>query len=187
MMSVQIQRRLFTASEYYHMARVGILSEDDQVELLKGEIVEMPPIGSRHAACVDRLNRLFSLRLGQKTIVRVQSPIHLGEHSEPQPDLVLLEPRSDFYTQAHPEPEDVLLLVEVVEPSAEYDRQIKMPLYAQAGVTEVWLVDVVGECVEVYRDPSRQGYGEMRRRWRGQRLAHYAFPDLDVAVDEILG
>ena len=186
-MSVQVSQRLFTTAEYYQMAKAGILSEDERVELLEGEIVEMAPISSYHAACVDRLNKLFSLYLGQKTIVRVQSPIHLNERSEPEPDLVLLELRPDFYAQAHPKPGDVLLLVEVAETSTEYDRQLKVPLYAQAGITEVWLVDLEGECVEVYRNPSPQGYGEIRRHWRGQSLAPHTFPDLDVAVDEILG
>lgn len=186
-MSIQIARRLFTTTEYYQMAQAGILSEDEQVELLEGEIVEMTPISSRHAACVDRLNRLFSVRLGQKAIIRVQSPVHLSEHSEPEPDLVLLQPRTDFYAQAHPEPEAVLLLVEVAETSAECDRQVKTPLYARAGIAEVWLVNLLGECVEVYRNPSPRGYGEIQRYWHGQALAPHAFPDLDVAVDEILG
>jgi len=185
-MSLWVPRRTFTAAEYYQMAQVGILSEDDRVELLEGEIIQMSPIGSRHAACVDRLNMLFSVRLGPKAIVRVQSPIHLSEDSEPEPDLVLLEPQPDFYAQAHPEPGDVLLLVEVAETSVEYDRQMKTPLYAQGGIAEAWLVDLVGECIEVYRSPSQQGYGEIWRRWPGQRLAPHAFPDLDLAVDEIL-
>ena len=186
-MSVQVPRRLFTTTEYYQMARAGILAEDEQVELLQGEILEMTPIGSRHAACVDRLNRLFNVRLGQRAIVRVQSPIHLSEYSEPEPDLVLLEPRADFYVQAHPEPEDVLLLVEVAETSVEYDRQVKVPLYVQSGILEVWLIDVLGACVEVYRNPGPQGYGEVRRHGPDQSLVPHAFLDLNVAVNEILG
>ena len=95
-MSVQIARRSFTVDQYYRMAEVGILSEDDRVELLDGEVIEMSPIGSRHAACVDRLNRILNVVGGQHFIVRVQNPIRLDDHSEPQPDITLLRPRIDF-------------------------------------------------------------------------------------------
>jgi Uma2 family endonuclease len=117
----QVTRRKFTVDEYHLLARAGILKEDDRVELIDGEIVEMSPIGSRHAACVDRLNRVFS-RLGERAIVRVQSPVRLGDFAEPQPDLALLRPRSD--ATAHPTPEDVLLVVEVQK--LDYDRQIRV-------------------------------------------------------------
>jgi Uma2 family endonuclease len=118
-MSVQVMRRLFTVDEYYQMAEAGILAEDDRVELIKGEIVEMSPISARHAARVKRLNRIFSRQLGERVIVCVQDPIRLNEYSEPEPDIALVQPRSDFYANAHPEPEDVLLLVEVAETSSE--------------------------------------------------------------------
>ena len=107
-MAVQLVRRRFTVKEYYQMAEAGILHADDRIELLEGQIVEMAPIGSRHAACVARLNSIFFQKLGERAIVRVQGPIHLGEVSEPQPDLSLLRPRPDFYATAHPGPEDVL-------------------------------------------------------------------------------
>jgi Uma2 family endonuclease len=186
-MPTRILRRRFTVEEFHQMAQAGILNEDDRVELIEGEIVEMTPISSRHAACVDRLNRLFALRFGEATIVRVQSPIRLGELSEPQPDLALLKLRPDFYAAAHPGPEDALLLVEVAETSSDYDRQVKIPLYAQADIPEVWLVDLQEEIVEIYRKPSPQGYGEVRQTRRGQLIPLEAFPDLELAVDEILG
>lgn len=186
-MAVEVLRRTFTVDEYHQMAQAGILSEDDRVELLEGEIVEMTPIGPRHAALVDRLTRLFSSHAGERAIVRVQSPIYLGEHSEPQPDLALLRPRPDFYAEAHPRPEDVLLVVEVAETSADVDRERKVPLYGQAGVPETWLLDLTGECVEVYTRPTSHGYGEVRRFWRGDHLSPRAFPDLELAVDDVLG
>ncbi len=186
-MSVRLLRRSFTVEEYHRMAQVGILSEEDRVELIEGEIVEMTPIGSKHAACVNRLTRLFSDRVGGRAIVSVQNPLRLGQRSEPQPDLALLRPRADFYAQAHPGPEDVLLVVEVAETSGTVDREMKLPLYARGGVPEVWLVDLGGEGIEIYRSPGPQGYQEVRRVRRGEHLAPGAFPDLDLAVAEILG
>ncbi len=186
-MSVELLRRPFTVEEYHRMLDAGILREDDRVELLEGEIVERAPIGSRHAACVDRLNFLFTRALGPSAIVRVQNPIRLGERSEPQPDVALLHARSDFYAEGHPGPRDILLLVEIAETTAEVDRQIKIPLYARAGIPEVWLVDLAGECVEVYRTPGSQGYQQLQRVRRGQRLPSQAIPDLELAVDDILG
>lgn len=183
-MSVQFLRRGFTVEEYHRMGQAGILSEDERVELIEGEIVEMAPIGSRHQACVDRTNRWFSQRVGERALVRVQGPIRLEERSEPQPDLALLRPRPDFYAEAHPGPEDVFLVVEVAETSPDVDREVKVPLYARAGVPEVWLVDLGGECIEIYRNPTARGYQEVRR---GERLAPHALADLDLAVADVLG
>lgn len=186
-MSVQVLRRSFTVDEYHRMAQAGIFSEDDRVELLKGEIVTMAPIGSRHQACVDRLTGLLSLQVARRAIVRVQGPVRLDEHSEPQPDVALLKNQAAYYAQAHPRPDDVLLVIEVAETSAEADRDIKVPLYARAGIPEVWLVDLSGECIEVFQKASPQGYQEVRRVRRGDRLAPRAFPDLDLAAHELLG
>lgn len=170
------------------MARAGILSEDDRVELIEGEIITMSPIGSRHAACVKRLNQLLSQGVAQHAfLVSVQDPTRLSERSEPQPDLALLRPHPDFYAQAHPGPQDVLLVIEVAEASADYDRQVKVPLYARAGIVEAWLVDLAGESIEVYRQPSATGYGQVRQVRRGQHLSSPALPDLELAADEILG
>jgi Uma2 family endonuclease len=153
-MAVQALRRLFTADEYHRMTQAGILSEDDRVELIEGEIVQMSPIGSRHARCVRLLNRIFSKGVGDRAIVDVQNPIRLGERLEPQPDVALLRPRPDFYAGVHPGPEDVLLIAEVMERSAAFDREVKAPLYARSGIPEVWWVDLEEEVVEVYREPS---------------------------------
>lgn len=168
------------------MAQAGILAEDDRVELLNGEIVEMPPIGSRHAACVDRLNQQLSRSAGELAIVRVQSPIRLSAHSEPEPDLALLTPREDFYTEGHPGPEDTLLVIEVAETSAEFDRQVKLPLYAQAGIPEVWLIDLAEGHVEVHRTPSTSGSDEVQTLSSNETLSPQALPELTISVDKIL-
>lgn len=186
-MPVQFLRRSFTVEDYHRMAQAGIFSEDDRVELLKGEIVTMAPIGSRHQACVDRLTGVLSLQVARRAIVRVQGPVRLDEHSEPQPDVALLKNQVDYYAQRHPRPEDVLLVIEVAETSAEADRDIKVPLYARAGIPEAWLVDLSGECIEIFQEPSPQGYQEVRRVRRGHRLAPRAFPDLDLAAHDLLG
>lgn len=185
-MGIQVVKHRFTVEEYHRMGTAGIFSEDDRVELIEGEIVEMSPIGSRHAACVKRLIRLFDRGVGDRAIVGAQDPIRLGEHSEPQPDLALLRPRPDFYAHAHPGPEDVLLVVEVAETSADYDREVKVPLYARAGIPEVWLVELYAEQIEVYRQPAPHGYQEVQTVRRGQHLSSQTFPELALAVDNIL-
>ncbi len=186
-MAVQVLRRRFTADEYHRMAQVGILGEDDRLELLEGEIVEMAPIGSRHQATVDRINRLFSGRAADAAVVRVQGPVRLAGDSEPQPDILLLRSRADFYATAHPGPEDVLLLVEVSDSSIEYDREVKLPLYARHGIPEVWIVDLDKEVIEVYTDPTAKGYRGVSQLARGQTLSPQHISLLELAVDEVLG
>ena len=186
-MSINPVHRRFTVDEYHKMAEAGILGEDDRVELLEGEIVQMSPIGRRHAAHVKRINRIFTRTLGDRAVVGVQDPVRLDEHSEPQPDVVLLRPRADFYEQGHPGPEDVLLLVEVAETSLDADRDYKLPLYARNGIAEVWIVDIAGGVVEVNRRPGPTGYSESVRRSRRESLTVAAFSDTSFPVDEILG
>ncbi|MCE2464366.1 MAG: Uma2 family endonuclease [Dehalococcoidia bacterium] len=186
-MATQVIRRRFTVNEYYLMAQAGILHEDDRVELLEGEIVEMAAIGSRHAACVNRLNRILSEGLGSRAIISVQNPVRLGEHSEPQPDLTLLRPRPDFYSESHPESADVMLLVEVADTSEDYDREVKMPLYARYGITEAWLVDLSSRSIEMYRDPVLEGYRDIQLAMPGCSIAPQAFPDLELVVEKVFG
>lgn len=186
-MVVDIQTRSFTIHEFHRMIQAGVLDEDEHVELIEGELVTMSPISSHHASCVDRLNWLFSQKVGRAAIVRVQSPVYLSEYSEPQPDIVLMRFRPDFYAHAHPEPRDVLLVVEIAETSADYDREVKLPLYAQAGIPEVWLVNLPEGHIEVYRQPAPEGYRETRFVQRGQYLSLWAFEHVEWAVDDILG
>jgi len=169
------------------MAKAGILTEDDRVELIDGEIVEMAPISDRHAGTVNRINTLFVRSFANEAITAVQNPVWLDEHSEPQPDVALLRYRSDFYASAHPTPADVLLLVEVAETTVASDRQVKIPLYARSGIPEVWLVDLDQSTITVYREPSAGGYGTVLTLRRGEQLAPLAFPDRPVAAADILG
>lgn len=185
-MAVEVLRRRFTVEEYYLMAKAGILGEDDRVELIDGEIVEMPPIGIPHASHVDLLTQLFILRLGGRAIVRVQNPVRLGEHSEPQPDIALLRPRDDFYAAAHPGPSDVLLIIEIADTSIDYDREVKGPLYARAGIPEYWLVDLAGQRIEIYRDPRAGEYRQVRLVRQAERLAPEALPSLELSSSDIL-
>lgn len=186
-MSVQLKKRLFTAAEYEAMERAGILTEDDRVELIEGEIIQKMPIGSRHAACVLRLTRAFSQGVQDRALVSVQNPVRLGEYSEPEPDLVLVRPRADFYAGAHPGPADVLLLVEVADTALPFDREVKLPLYGRFAIPEVWIVDLEGGRVEVFRDPSPAGYRTEHVYHRGdQALAPQALPDLHVTPADIL-
>jgi Uma2 family endonuclease len=187
-MAVQVVMHRFTAKDFHRMVEAGILHEDDRVELLHGEIVDMPPIGPGHASGVKRLlNSFLPLQLEGKVIISVQDPVHLGEHSEPQPDLALLTPQPDFYALRHPTPQDVLLVVEVMESSAGYDREVKVPLYARFGIPETWLVDVEGRLIEVYHEPGPEGYRQVHTRRRGEHLSPQAFPQFSLTVDEVVG
>ena len=179
-------RRLFTRSEYHTMLEAGILHEDDRVELIEGEIWEMSPIGSKHAACVDRLTMILAASLQGKAIVRVQSPIGLNDLSEPQPDVSVLRFRSDFYSKDHPTPGDVVLLIEVADTTVARDRG-KFGLCARHGIPEAWLVNLQEDVLEIHRLPAPQGYTRIRHFRRGQTVSPQAFPDLKIKVDEILG
>lgn len=168
------------------MAAAGLFGEDDRVELLEGEIVEMTPIGSRHAACVNRLTRLFARDLDGRALVAVQNPLELDLRSELQPDVALLRVRADDYAGGHPGPRDALLLVEVADTSRRWDRERKVPLYALAGVGEVWLVDVQQEEVEVFRRPEGAGYRDVTLLRPGDAVGPEAFPDVVLDVAELL-
>ena len=186
-MSVELQRRRFTVDDYYAMADAGILHEDDRVELIEGEIIEMAAIGSRHAACVDRLNRLLSRQVGDQAVVRVQNPVRLSDLSEPQPDLALLRPREDFYAARHPLPPDTLLIVEVAHSTLGYDRGVKVPLYARTGIPELWIVNVDEDVVEVYADPADGRFRVRTEAKRKTEVRPRLLPSVAVRVDDILG
>lgn len=185
--ALAVVRKRFTVTEYHQMAATGILSDEDRFELLEGEIVEVAAIRPQHASCVGRLTQRLAVLMEGRAFVWVQNPIRLGEHSQPQPDFTLLQPRDDFYVGGHPEPEDVLLLIEVSESSLTYDRDVKLPLYATAGITEVWIVVLLSQVVEVYRAPGENGYGEKRTMRRGDTLSPLHLPDVVLRVEEMIG
>jgi Uma2 family endonuclease len=181
-----VARRRFTIAEYHAMAEAGVLAEDERVELIAGEIVRMSPIGSQHAGCVRGLNCQLSGRLGDKALLSVQDPIVLDDASEPEPDVAILRFREDNYRSLHPRPADVLLVIEVADTSVEYDRNVKLPLYAQAGIPEAWLVRLPDSCIEIHRNPGATGYQEMHTLRSGDTVSPLAFPDLELAVSVIL-
>lgn len=176
----------FTVDEYYRMAEADILSEDDRVELLDGQLTVKEPPGPPHSAHVAKLTRLFVRLLGDRAIVRPQDPLRIDDLNHPEPDLAIVKPREDFYARAHPGPKDVLLLIEVAVSSAAGDRRIKTPLYARAGIAEFWLVDVPGLFVEVYREPNAGGFRHCERLGRDESVVPAAFPDLEIDVSEIV-
>jgi Uma2 family endonuclease len=177
----------FTAEDFHRMAQAGILGEDDRVELIEGQVVEMPPIGSPHAGTVNYLTAAFVRGLGDRAVVSPQHPVRLSDLSEPQPDVAILRPRVDSYRDSHPRPEDVLLLVEVADTSVEFDRTVKLPLYARVGIPEYWLVDLQRGVLEVYRSPEGDRYAEVQELAAGARVAPNSFADAELDVGEILG
>jgi Uma2 family endonuclease len=187
-MAVALRRRRFTLDEYHRMGETGILGEDDRVELIEGEIIEMTPIGSRHAATVARIHQLFVRRLGDRAVVWSQNPLLLvRQQSEPEPDVMLLAPRADFYAGGLPEPPDVRLLVEVADSSLPYDRRTKLPLYARAGVAEAWLVDLQSSTLEIQREPRGATYRDIRVARADETFSPAVFPDLTLTRRDLLG
>ena len=179
-----IPTRRFSAEEYHRMGEVGILSEDERIELIDGRILEMSPIGSQHAAYVTLLHR--ALRAVEETaIVRIQNPIILDDETEPQPDIAVVKFKANAYVDYHPYPEDVLLIIEVAETSLDEDKEIKLPRYAASGIPEVWIVNLIENIVEVYREPLTlangiPGYRGQTDFRSGELLSPEAFPDLEI-------
>lgn len=179
-------RRRFSADEYERMIAAGILAEDERLELIDGEIRPMSPIGSRHAACVNRLIALLTHHFGRRAIISAQNPVRLSDDTEPQPDITVLRPRDDFYAGALPRGRDVLLVVEVADTSLGFDREEKLPHYAAAGIGEAWLVDLNNEVIERHTRPLHGRYAEVVTLQRGETL-HSPALDLSVRVEEIIG
>jgi Uma2 family endonuclease len=177
----------FTVEEYRRMGEASVFSPDVRVELIEGEIVDMSPIGERHAACVGWLNRTLTLLLQHVALVWMQNPVQLDDYSEPEPDVLVLKPRDDFYRHGKPRPEDVLLLIEVSDSTLEYDRQIKVPLYARAGIPEVWIVNLIEERVETFADPSGGAYHTAGTFSRGEEVQSRSLAALRLSVSEIFG
>ncbi len=171
------RRHRYTVDDYERMGAAGILGEDDRVELVEGEIIDMPPIGSPHGGSVNRIAQKLTLAVGDGAVVAVQNPVRLDDFSEPQPDIALLKPREDFYAGRHPGPEDVLMLLEVAETSVRYDRDKKLPLYARAGIPEVWLVDLPGKALYICRSPGREGFAEIAKASDLSALSPLLMPD----------
>ena len=167
-------------------AATGVLTENDRVELIHGEILDKMPKGDAHPAVVKRLLHLFSTRFSNAATVSVQDPLRLDD-SEPEPDVMLLAPREDFYASGKPRATDVLLLIEVADSSLEFDRVVKGPMYARAEINDYWIVNLAAKTIEVRRGPRNDGYAELKTFSRGDSIAPLAFADVKLAVDEVLG
>ncbi|HKP52418.1 MAG TPA: Uma2 family endonuclease [Chloroflexia bacterium] len=185
--NMAIQSKLISIEEYFEMAEKGILTEDDRVELIRGVIVEKMTPNSPHIACVARLNYLFSKLPDETATIFVQSPILVPPNSVPEPDIALLKWRDDFYASKFPEAEDVLLLIEVSDSTLADDRKVKMPLYAEGGVADYWIVNIPEGVIEVYSDLSDGSYRNVRRVGRGETLGLPEGLVGAVAIDDILG
>ena len=182
-----VTRRPITVDEYHRMGEAGILTEDDRVELIEGELVAMAPIGSDHSGTVNALNHLLVMAVHGRAVVAVQNPVILDDRSEPQPDFAVLRYRDDHYRRATPRAEDVVLIVEIANSSLNYDRAVKRPLYARRGIPEYWIVNVSGHEVEVCRTPVGDRYDTITRAVRGDVLEPALLPGVTISVDALLG
>ncbi len=182
-----LTRHRLSVADYYRMGEAGVFAPDARVELIEGEVIDMAPIGTRHGSAVKRLLALLTSALGSRVIVAVQDPLRLSDLSEPEPDLMLLKPRDDFYADAHPGAADVLLLIEVADTSARYDREIKLPLYARHGVPEVWIVDLEARLLRLYRGPAGDVYRESSTTALPGLTAIAALPGVEIDLAQILG
>lgn len=186
-MAQQLDKHWITVDEYERMGEAGIFRPDSRLELLEGEIYEISPIASSHAACVKALSLLLNQLFGGVLLVSTQDPIRLDDYSEPQPDVALLRWRDDFYRRAHPTPAEVLLVIEVADTTVDSDRRIKLPLYAKAGIREAWLVNLPEEKIELYAEPSDGAYQVTKDFKRGEEAQAHNIEGLRVGVAAVIG
>ena len=183
-----VRRHMPISVELYHyMAEKGMFEPDERVELIDGEIFTMSPVGSLHVRCVNFLTRTLSRMLGDEYLVSVQNPIVSSNDTEPQPDVTILLSNSDLFKNQLPTGNDTVIVIEVADTSASFDRNRKFPKYAQAGIPEAWLIDLKRDVVEIHSDPGSHGYGVVQTFRRGERAASKRIETIDLSVDEILG
>lgn len=186
-MNAQPDRKIFTVREYHKMIDAGVFIGNSNYELIEGEIVKKMVVGNYHISCVNRLNMFFAVKLAGKAIVSVQNPVILDDLSEPEPDVTIFRYREDFYASAKATAADVLLLIEVSDSTVNYDRTKKVRLYAEAGVAEVWLVNLPRQIIEVYGNPEKGKYKIVRKITKSESLAPAFAPELQIKVTDILG
>ncbi len=180
------QPHRFTVADFYKMADAGIFNEDSRVELIKGQIIDMVPVGAPHSGTVNRFNYLLIMGVGQRGVVSVQNAVRLDDCSEPQPDFAVLQPRDDFYQAATPEAKDVILIIEVADSSLKFDRRVKTTLYAENGIPEYWIVNLTDRVVEVYRAPKDGSYTDIRRVAPGDVAGIEALPGVSFAAADLI-
>lgn len=176
------ERLQISVERYLKMAAAGVLTHEDRVELIEGEILNMPPPGTKHSGITGRLNKLFVLSVGDAAILLPGPTLPLGAYSAPQPDLVLLKPREDFYSHSHPLPSDVLLLIEIADSSLAYDQGVKRTIYARARIAEYWIVDVAGRRLFRHLTPTDDGYSDVVSFADGDVVAPQALPQVTVPI-----
>jgi Uma2 family endonuclease len=155
---VNTQIRQLTSTEYYGMMESGIIREGERVELILGQIFTMAAKGTRHTVTTTRLLKTLLMLVGEQAIVRCQDPITLPNNSEPEPDIAIVRLRADEYIHSHPSPEDIILVIEVADSTIKFDRETKAPLYAAAGISEYWIVNLLDDRLEIYRQPEGDIY-----------------------------
>ncbi len=186
-MLAEVTKRLFTVDEFYRMADAGIFAEGDRVELIEGEIIQMSPIGHRHMVCVNRANDLFVSALKGKALISIQNPLRLNEYNEPQPDLVAFKWRADYYASKPYTLDDALFVVEISDTTLRYDTRVKLPIYAAAGVQEVWIENLKENLLLVCRYPISKVYKTQLSLRQGDLVSPFAFPDVRFKVEDLLG
>jgi Uma2 family endonuclease len=182
-----VSRYSFSVEEYHKLADAGVLHEDSRVELIEGELIKMPPIGPPHASSTEILVESFILKLARRAIVRIQDPVWLNDHTEPEPDIVIARLQPERYRKSHPRPGDILQIVEIADSTLEYDRNVKMPLYAEHGIPEAWLLDVGAKQLEIYLDPSDTAYRRCLKPPPDAIVTPTLFPDVQINLAELFG
>lgn len=185
-MKILPQKHLFSVTDWQRLEKTQLFAPAWRGELIEGEIIDMPPIGSRHASTVDNLVYWLTRQIEETAVIRVQNPIQLGDFSELQPDIALVRPPRQRYRDQHPLAADVLLLIEVADSTVHYDRTVKIPLYARHNIGEVWLVNLEQHIVEIYLNPYLQGYVEKHCASLGHRLIPTQLPQISIAIAEII-
>ncbi len=185
--AISRETRKFTVDEYFRMVEAGILKPKERVELIEGEILVMPPMGTRHFGGIARHTQSFaSLVAASRVTLLVQAPVLLGERLAPEPDVALLKFRRDGYSFARPSAEDILLVIEVSDSSLNYDREVKAHIYGRAGIPETWVLNLPGDCIERFTEPGPEGYGQHAVLRRGGKVAPVSLPDVELAVEDLL-
>lgn len=186
MATINPTKHLTTLNEWHKMGEANIFPYESRLELINGEILDMAPIGFNHSGHLKRLNNLFNKIIGDHAVVSVQDPLQLSDLSEPEPDFMLLRPNTDFYTTRHPQADDVLLLVEVSDSTLRFDRNQKLRLYASHSILEYWIINLLDNCVEIYRQPHGDEYAQKNTLLTGDSVTLTSLPHITIQLSDIL-
>lgn len=184
------QAKRFTLAEYHKLTELGFFREDDHIELINGEIIEMVAKGKAHETCLRNLLRELPKLVGDRATLQSQAPITLPPKSEPEPDFAIIKNRDDNYLSSHPEAADVLLVIEVADSCLDYDKDVKIPLYAQAGIADYWIFNLFDNHLEYHNTPyqnhqGKQGYLNKRIVLSNQIISLPGFSDLLLDLSRI--